>query len=563
MAGMLEWLLQSGHLAGPRAGLLANMPGAIPPPEEAPAAADPNAGAYRPGSPLAMLFGQPGAVPAAPATPSDTEPSDVWGPSKPSTNDPFAGEPQPIAAADVPLPRPRPNGIGAIDDSAPAPLSLAPSSYDDGMSANAQATDRPIAPKDLPMPGTEKSLLDRVFNPNNAGTLLALAGGFSGAGSIGTGMRRAFSAAGPAVAMDRAFGQKQQTIADTYRALVAKGVPPSEALAASQNPEIMKAVAGKYFETKPRQHVMIKDALGGETPVSFDQNTGKYYDAAGKEMKAGGDAGGGMAAVLAPGVKAVDQTLSGEDYLNQFSPDVRASVKAYINGDVQPTGNPRQKAIATYAKTIAQRYGQDLGIPVSDALYAEKRKYRTELGSGSANSAGGQYKAFTQGIEHADSLAKKLEGLKNVDPIGIPSVAHGINWMRQAFSSKQTGLAKEAAGIGQTLAGEVGKLFSGAAGGGVHERELTRQRFNTITTPDELAGALEATVETMEGGLRALDQRREQILGPTSESQITNDTREKIDNVRRVIQRLRSGEAAPAAAKPGKTSTGINWSIQQ
>jgi hypothetical protein len=122
----------------------------------------------------------------------------------------------------------------------------------------------------------------------------------------------------------------------------------------------------------------------------------------------------------------------------------------------------------------------------------------------------------------------------------MPAVALASTGCGRAFSTKQTGIAKEAAAIGQTLAGEVGKLFSGAAGGGVHERELTRQRFNTITSPNELAGALEATLETMEGGLRALESRRDQAMGPNNDVVLVEKkTHEKIASIRQTIARLR------------------------
>jgi hypothetical protein len=55
--------------------------------------------------------------------------------------------------------------------------------------------------------------------------------------------------------------------------------------------------------------------------------------------------------------------------------------------------------------------------------------------------------------------------------------------------TKQAAIADEAAGIGQTLAGEVGKLFSGSAGGGVREREETRERFKTVASVGRLTSA--------------------------------------------------------------------------
>jgi hypothetical protein len=274
------------------------------------------------------------------------------------------------------------------------------------------------------------------------------------------------------------------------------------------------------------------------------------------------DAGAGM---FAKGVTDINQELPAEEYKAQFSPQVQAQMDAYIRGDTMPTGNPRLKGSAAKIKEWATLYGSKAGLPVSDATFSERRKYRTELGSNAPATAGGAAKAFEQGMGHAEGLAKKLEDLGNYDPVGIPAVARGINSMREAFSTKQAGIASEANALGQTLAGEVGKLFSGQAGGGVHERELTRNRFNTVKSPQELAGALEGTLETMQGGLQALEAQRDKVLGPNSGVEVVSkDSLAKMDKIRQTIKRLRGeSPAAPVAAPSGKTSSGVTWSIVQ
>lgn len=352
-------------------------------------------------------------------------------------------------------------------------------------------------------------------------------------------------------------GMQQQQQQATFQALVARGVPPAEAQAATLNPAILAATAKKYFETQPLQHDKIKDALGSESPIVFNPNTGKYTDMGGKPLGGGGDTGpGGNLTAMAPGVK-FDANKSGDDYLAQFSPEVRAAVKSYIAGDVLPSGNPRQNGIANFAKTVAQKYGQDMGIPVSDALYSERRRYRTELGSNSASTAGGQSKAFAQGIEHASALADVLQKLDNSNGLGIPIIAKGINTARQAVSTEQSALADKVSTIGQTLAGEVGKLFSGSAGGGVEERRKTSERFNSVHSKPQLAAALEATLETMEGGLKALEMRRDQIMGPNSNVEIVaGETKAKIDKLKESISALKGEAPAKAPAAAG------GWSIR-
>jgi hypothetical protein len=63
---------------------------------------------------------------------------------------------------------------------------------------------------------------------------------------------------------------------------------------------------------------------------------------------------------LAPGVKQIDSSLTGQDYLKQFSPEVQAAVQNYVDGKSMPTGNPR-KGFTQTVKMIAQKYGADTG----------------------------------------------------------------------------------------------------------------------------------------------------------------------------------------------------------
>lgn len=344
----------------------------------------------------------------------------------------------------------------------------------------------------------------------------------------------------------------------TRQALIDNGETPqranSMAMLAVMNPEAGKTVLNEGLTNKTELK-MVKDALGQEHPFSWNSRTQELTPL---EKGAGGTGSNGVS-LLAPGVQQYNPNLSGNEYLNQFGPEVQAAVKAYIHGDVMPTGNPRTQAISTKAKEIAQKYGQDMGIPVSDALYSEKRKYQTELGSNSPTTAGGQAKAFNQGIFHMTELADKLEKLDNSSGLGIPKIAEWTNAARQGFSTKQSAISDEAQGIGQTLAGEVGKLFSGQAGGGVHERELTRDRFSTVKSPEQLAAALRATLITMDGGLKALEQRRDAVLGPNNGVDLVGEqTKQNLVKVQAAIDRL-EGKAPAASTAPALPS---GWSVK-
>lgn len=469
----------------------------------------------------------------------------------------------------IPMPRARPKEADGAPSEQPTDLSAAAITSPTNISAVPNSSlPPPPAPTAPEQPSTFGSLASGIMGglKNNSATLLALGAGLAGAPNVGQGISRAAAAAIPASQADQKNRLVMQNQQQTLQALLNAKVPPNMALAALTNPEIMKAVSAKYLETKARvPHKIGTDLNGNDIMGSFDPNTGKYYGANNQELGASGtaglpDAGGGL---LAKGVTELNQELPADEFKAQFSPQVQAQMDAYIRGDTMPTGNPRLKGSATKIKEWATLYGSKAGVPVSDATFSERRKYRTELGSTSANSAGGQAKAFNQAVEHADGLATQLEKLNNYDPVGISFVGHTLNSIRQ-LGSTQGGIVKEAERLGQTLAGEVGKLFSGSAGGGVHERELTRKAFDTVSTPKELAGALRGTLETMEGGLRALEQRRDQVLGPNHNVELVNaETQKKIVRIREVISRLEGGHATPAAAPSGKTGSGVSWSIVQ
>lgn len=350
-------------------------------------------------------------------------------------------------------------------------------------------------------------------------------------------------------------GILQQNLKAQYDSLVPV-LGPQKALLAVMNPEAGKTLLNEALTNKEKYQVISDNPIEGKK-YGFVNELDQTIN--GKPIGASGAGGQTTAGLLAPGVANYNPNLSGNDYLAQFSPEVQAAVKSYINGDVLPSGNPRQQGIASQAKTIAQKYGADMGIPVSDALYAEKRKYRTELGSNSANTAGGQAKAFNQGISHLSDLADKLEKLDNSNGLGIPLLAQGVNAARQGLSTEQSAVADEAKSLGQTVAGEVGKLFSGAAGGGVHERELTRERFDTVKSRPQLAAALRATIETMQGGLSALEQNRDRILGSNSGVDfVGEDTRAKIAKIQGVIDRLEG----KAPAQTPTTTLPNGWSVK-
>jgi hypothetical protein len=203
---------------------------------------------------------------------------------------------------------------------------------------------------------------------------------------------------------------------------------------------------------------------------------------------------------------------------------------------------------------LARQIDPELTDNVSQARTA----YMKDVGN-TKNGVGLQIKSFDQGAEHLHKMAKEIEKYAPSDggPLGSADLAHAINSVKQRFGAS-SGLARTIATEGGATAGEVGKLFSGPNGGGVHERETTAGRFSTgNSSATELAGALEGTADLMEGGISSIEKNRDRVMGEYGSKlpqvQFRNpDTQAKIDEVRAIARRLRGDE--PAQANPASAA---------
>lgn len=468
-----------------------------------------------------------------------------------------APEPAPPSSESVPLPMPRPAAApGSTDISAaarqpaPAPTNLVPP---------AAVPPPAVAPTAEPAPSMFGRLGGTLMNglSNNSNALLAIGAGFAGAPNIGQAISRASSAVIPAHAADVKQQLDLQSRSYGTKALVDAGVPLQQAIAAAGDPDLKKALIQNYIIDRKSEikSVKSKDAFGNETERLYSVNP---FDNTSKEITLGdtdgkgGAAAGGKNASFAQGItpETFDHSKVGDEYLAQFSPELQAGVKAYLRGDSLPTGRQQQ---AQVIKQIAQKYGDDIGVPANDQAYYQKKNFVNSLGNTNSG-VGMQVKGFQQGLEHMTELADKLEKLGNVNGLGIAPLAHAANAVR-GLSTTQGDVRKGVDASAQALAGEIGKLYSGSSGGGVLERQATKDLFGKDLSGPEMAGAMESTLELMQGGLRTIEQRRDDIFGAGAKdikgaNFLGSKQQEAIDRIQNTIKRLRGGESAPAAAVP-------------
>lgn len=393
-----------------------------------------------------------------------------------------------------------------------------------------QATQAAAAESPSAVP--DSSLLGRLFKgigdavkgvddwrKENRTTLMALGAGMAGAQSLGQGLNRGMTMAVPAMEADLKQRQLNQSIPVLRdRLMKSQGMSASEAMetaqAAATNPAIMQQLLPGLFGPKQRKFTQIsEDAFGGKVYGFVDEVTNKVYDLSGQEVAGGGAGGagiGGGSEFLAKGVSQIDHGLVGENYLKQFSPEVQAAVRNYVNGESMPTGNPR-KGFTQAVKMIAQKYGQDIGFPADDTNYVERRKLRDQLASGAPNSLGGQLRSGKTAIEHLADVSDAAVDLNNSGGWGISKLAQAINFMR-GQTTDQAAKVKAIDDASQHYGQEITKFYAGSPGG-----EAERQRFLTSigarNAPNELASVLEAEKRLIPGKMDTIEDDIRSRLG--------------------------------------------------
>jgi hypothetical protein len=348
---------------------------------------------------------------------------------------------------------------------------------------------------------------------------------------------------------------KQQSAQAQYQALIANGLTPQQAQLAILNPEAGKTLISEALTNKEKYQKTGVDAFGNEN-YGFVNERDQTIN--GKPIGQG-DAGGGAqtsGGFLAPGVKSIDSSLTGDDYLKQFSPEIQAAVDNYVQGKSTPTGNPR-KGFTQTVKMIAQKYGADTGQSVDDATFAARKQMRNQLSSSAPSSLGGQINIGNTAAGHLADLTEKAVGLGNWDT-GLAPLTSLVNSAR-GLGTEQAAKMEALKGAAQHYGQEITKFYAGSPGG-TAERDRFIESVNGARSPKELAAILSTEGELMRSRLDALGGQISGVLGPEGTKQypvLRPDGQAALAKVEENVSRLRGGTPAPAA---GGIPSG--WSVK-
>jgi hypothetical protein len=343
-----------------------------------------------------------------------------------------------------------------------------------------------------------------------------------------------------------------------YQAFIGSGMTPQNAMLAVLNPEAAKTLVNEALTNKEKYQKTGVDAFGNEN-YGFVNEYERTINGRpiGQGETGGSPASGGF---LAPGVKSIDSSLTGQDYLKQFSPEIQAAVDNYVQGKSTPTGNPR-KGFTQTVKMIAQKYGADTGQQVDDATFAARKTMRNQLSSSAPASLGGQINIGNTAAGHLADLSQKALDLGNWDT-GIAPLTSLVNAAR-GLGTEQAAKMEALKGAAQHYGQEITKFYAGSPGG-TAERDRFIESVNGARSPKELAAILATEGELMRSRLDALGGQISGVLGEEGAKQypvLRPDGQAALAKVEANVSRLRGGQSSNTSVQAGAPAPGAYvWS---
>jgi hypothetical protein len=415
------------------------------------------------------------------------------------------------------------------------------------------------APQPQPAPQAAPALFGSSGTPDMGDRLGAGFQGFTHAGSPMEALGNLFGGLTTGQRTDPQ-GMQQQALQATYQALRQSGVPDGTARAAALNPEVLKTVAGAYFDTKPVLQKTGTDPLSGQDSFSWVQPGQMKVTPAiqgGVALGAGGAPAGGQAApaTLQGVLDKIDQGkaagLSQAELMQALPNSIRSGVDAMLNGKAIPSN----LSMRGQARDLTLRFAHAIDPTFDETVIPQRTAFAHGMAQTTPSSPGGQKLLLNTAIQHVAEAGGAAASLGNSDGFlpswmpGSSNLAHGINTVTNSAVSKSDKVGALATAA-QNAAGEIGKLYSGNSGGGEAERLATMERFNGARTPQEYAAALEITRNMILDKLNSLQNQRDQVYGANGENVhplIDPQTKVALDKIDTTIRALRGGAAAPAA----------------
>jgi hypothetical protein len=257
--------------------------------------------------------------------------------------------------------------------------------------------------------------------------------------------------------------------------------------------------------------------------------------------------------------------LPPEELLKSVPNSIRNVVDAMISGKSIPTNLPPRGP----SRDMVMRLAHAIDPNFDETLIPQRQTFARGMGQTSPSSNGGQKILLNTALQHGAELADALEELHNTGgplPEWLPGsgpVANVVNRIKNTASS-QGGTVKRVNETAARASGEVGKLYSGSAGGGETERLNTARDFSQTNTPAESAGALEAFRNLIFGKMNSLQTARDQVYGSHGENIfpiLDPKTKEALNKIDQTIARLKGGGQAPqqtAAPQVQEGSMAVN-----
>lgn len=333
--------------------------------------------------------------------------------------------------------------------------------------------------------------------------------------------------------------QLQAQVMQTYKSLIAAGVPPEKAQLAAISPEAAKSILPDYLGSDNYSIVQTgENDLGRKTYQKFNKKTGELQPIAGSAAPNAGDGLG-------------DMSKTGADYLATLPRDQANIVKGMVDGTIAP---PSSFALAKpyWTKMISAAQAYD---PTFDATKWGGRVAGVK--DFSAGKSAEMVRSANQTLHHVGQLLDSMDSLNNGS---YPLINRAGNAIAEATGSGTQGAFRTNA---HAVAEELSKVFKGS---NLSDTEIKswESNLNENMSPEQQRAQVAKLRDLLQGSLQALEEKRLSSIGPMAAEKQGPLIKEE---GQRVLQRIQDwinkGTGAAQGTSAAQTKTGVKWSVVQ